>query len=143
MEAMRLSPRTYWYPTLTVLRLPTCCSTSALAWREYAFWMCWSIVVRFTSVTSGTGAPRIAGNAGALDWVGERLMFVWRRALMSSVLPADNSALATARSGMRSKNSPAPPRTTVRWVDAGDQAKPKRGDTLFVSVAMVSSICTS
>ena len=47
-------------------------------------------------------------------------------------------ALATARSGTRSKKSPALPRTT-RFCDVdGDHANPTRGDTLLVSVLMVS-----
>ena len=50
---------------------------------------------------------------------------------------ADRRAFATARSGTRSKKSPALPRTSVRRDAVGDQAKPTRGDTLFLSVAIV------
>ena len=62
----------------------------------------------------------------------------WRKAdadlaelRQSVVLPADSSALASARSGTRSKNNPALPRITVRREGVGVHAKPTRGDTLF------------
>ena len=47
------------------------------------------------------------------------------------MFPADSSAFASARSGTRSKKSPALPRTTVRRESNGDHAKPTRGETLF------------
>ena len=61
-----------------------------------------SIVVRFTSVTDGTTPLRMFGNAGAPACVGDRLTPIWRRLARSVVLPADSSALASARSGTRS-----------------------------------------
>jgi len=51
---------------------------------------------------------------------------------------AESSALATARSGTRSKNNPALPRTTRLRDPDGVHANPARGETLFVSVLMVS-----
>ena len=59
------------------------------------------------------------------------------------LFPADSSALATARNGRRSKNNPPDARTIVRSDPKGDQATPARGETLFVSVAMVSIHCSS
>ena len=59
------------------------------------------------------------------------------------MLPADSSALASARSGTRSKNSPALPRTTVLRESNGVHANPTRGETLFVSVLIVSRNCRS
>src|SRR6476469_5624872 len=101
-----------------------------LACCEYAFCRSRSIVVRLTSVTLGTGAGRMFGNAGAPACAGESETAVCWRFVRSVVLPADSSALATARSGTRSKYSPAPPRTIVLR-DPGAQAKPTRGETLF------------
>ena len=60
------------------------------------------IVVRFVSVTDGIAALRMFGNAGAPACVGERLMLFCCRLARSLVLPADSSALASARSGTRS-----------------------------------------
>ena len=59
------------------------------------------------------------------------------------MLPADSSALASARIGTRSKNSPALPRISVRRESNGDHATPTRGETLLVSVLMVSRNCRS
>ena len=59
------------------------------------------------------------------------------------MLPADRMALATARSGTRSKNRPALPRTTKSCDADGDQANPTRGDTLLVSVSIGSRNCRS
>src|SRR5688572_14205267 len=104
------------------------------ACRECAFWRCRSIVVRFESVTDGTGPLRMFGKTGAPAWVGDNETPVWRRLSRSVVLPADRSALATARSGTRSKYSPALARTTVRRDSPGDQTTPIRGDRLSLSV---------
>ena len=45
---------------------------------------------------------RMLGNTGAPACVGERLTAYWRSAVTSVVLPADISALASARNGTRS-----------------------------------------
>ena len=83
------------------------------------------------------------GKTGAPACVGDRLRLICCRFARSVVLPADSSALASARSGTRSKKRPALPRTTVRRDSSGDQAKPTRGETLFVSVLIVSRNCRS
>src|SRR6188768_853965 len=101
------------------------------------------IVVKFTSVTVGTMSERICGNTGAPACDGDRLTLVCRKRLRSVVLPADSNALATARRGTRSKNSPPEARTIVRSDPKGDHAKPTRGDALLVSVEMVFIHCTS
>ena len=49
-----------------------------------------SIVVKFTSVTSGTGAGRTFGKTGAPACVGDRLTLICRSPLRSVVFPADN-----------------------------------------------------
>ena len=82
-----------------------------------------------------TGAPACVGRMP--DTCG------WRSWVTSVVLPAESSALATARSGTRSKNTPAPPRTTRSCEAVGVQAKPTRGETLLVSVLIVSRNCRS
>ena len=48
------------------------------------------------------GGGRMFGNTGAPACVGDRLTTYWRSASTSVVLPADSSALASARSGTRS-----------------------------------------
>src|SRR5690349_25065727 len=80
---------------------------------------------------------------GAPTCVGDRLTAYCLSTVGSVVLPADINALASARSGTRSKNNPAPPRTSVRRDSVGDHATPTRGETLFVSVLIVSSHCRS
>src|SRR4029453_5250529 len=119
---------------LSVLLRPSCRSSSTLACRECAFCMSRSIVVRFGRVTDGTGALKMFGNTGAPACAGERLMLIWRKLATSVVFPAERTALATARSGTRSKNNPALPRTTVFVESEGDHATPNRGETLLVSV---------
>src|SRR5689334_2806879 len=96
-----------------------------------------SIVVRLGRVTSGTTALRMLGNAGAPACPGERLTLTRPSCVTSVVFPAESNALATARSGTRSKYSPALPRTIVRRDADGVHAKPTRGDTLFMSVSIV------
>src|SRR5579862_941279 len=102
-----------------------------------------SIVVRLAGVVDATALARMFGNVGAPACVGDRLTLVCRRFARSVVSPAERSAFATARSGTRSKYSPALPRTTVRRESNGDHARPTRGETLFRSVLMVSMNCRS
>ena len=101
------------------------------------------IVVRLKSVVVATAPLRMFGKTGAPVCVGDRLMLVCRRLARSDVFPAESSALASARSGTRSKKRPALPRTIVRRESSGDHAKPARGETLFLSVLMVSRNCRS
>ncbi len=96
-----------------------------------------SSVVKFTSAPVGSAALRVLGNEGAPACVGDKLTFTCWRAIKSVVFPADSSAFASARSGTRSKNAPALPRTTVRRDSVGVQAKPARGDRLLRSVLIV------
>src|SRR4029453_11248608 len=110
-----------------------------LACLEYAFCRFLSIVVKSTRVVVRSRAGRILGNTGAPACVGMMLETLgWCRFARSVVLPADRMAFATARSGTRSKKSPALPRTTRSCEFAGDHANPTRGDTLLVSVLTVS-----
>ena len=51
---------------------------------------------------AGSRRGRMFGNTGAPACVGDRLTTYWRSAVTSVVLPADISALASARSGTRS-----------------------------------------
>src|SRR5258707_11547039 len=95
------------------------------------------IVEKLVSAPEGTAAFRMFGNTGAPAWFGDRLMLFCCSCDRSVVLFADSTAFATARSGTRSKNSPALPRTIVRRPSPGDQASPRRGERLFVSVVMV------
>src|SRR5437764_2060845 len=74
-----------------------------------------------------TGAPACPGTSTAV------LYFV----------PSRCSAFEVARSGMRSKYSPALARTTV-LPSPGAYAAPKRGDTLFISTPIgAGNHCTT
>ena len=59
------------------------------------------MVVKLTSTPAGRLA-RMFGNTGAPVCVGERLTLIWLSGLVVVVLPAESSALASARSGTRS-----------------------------------------
>src|SRR5947207_376284 len=102
------------------------------------------MVVKLTSTPRGRAElGRMSGNTGAPVCPGERLTLTWVEAVRAVVFSLDSSALASARKGTRSKNRPKLPRTTVRRESKGDQAKPARGETLLVSVAMVFKNCRS
>jgi hypothetical protein len=128
---------------LTVARSPICCSISRFACCEKAFFMLRSIVVSLTRAVEGNTESRMLGNAGAPDCVGASAIAVCCSWLRSVVFRADINALASARSGTRSKKIPAPPRTIGFRESNGDQAKPRRGEKLFVSVEIVSRNCRS